>query len=58
MVARIASLVLLAAALSTPALAQAASTAIPDPSGVALFGLGLAGVILGRHLSRRRPGGE
>lgn len=46
---------LIAAIAASPALAQSASTSIPDPSGIALFGMGLAGVIIGRHFSRRRP---
>jgi uncharacterized membrane protein AbrB (regulator of aidB expression) len=46
---------LFAALAAAPALAQAGGTSIPDPSGIALFGMGLAGVIIGRHFSRRRP---
>lgn len=40
---------------ASPALAQTGGSSIPDPSGIALFGMGLAGVIIGRHFSRRRP---
>ncbi len=55
MLGRSASFLLLAAFAASPALAQSAGTAIPDPSGIALFGLGLAGVIIGRHFSRSKP---
>ena len=41
--------------VASPALAQTGGSSIPDPSGIALFGMGLAGVIVGRHFSRRRP---
>ncbi len=49
------TLILMTAFAAAPALAQSGGTSIPDPSGIALFGLGLAGVIIGRHFSRRRP---
>ncbi len=44
---------LLAAGLASPAHA-AGSVALPDPSGLTLFSLGLAGLILGRRAASRR----
>lgn len=44
---------LLAAA---PAAAQSASAVVPEPSGLVLLGMGLAGVVIGRAMARRRPG--
>ena len=42
------------ALLATPAYA-AGSVALPDPSGITLFSLGVAGLIIGRRvISRRR----
>ncbi|MGN3973695.1 PEP-CTERM sorting domain-containing protein [Tsuneonella sp. SYSU-LHT278] len=43
---------LLLASIATPA--QAAQAMIPEPSTLALFGIGVLGVIIGRHGSRRR----
>ena len=40
--------------MATPALAQG-STAIPEPTDLALFGLGVLGLILGRRGARRKP---
>lgn len=48
-------LAVLAALIATPAFAQSGGSAIPDPSGITLFGLGLAGVWVGRRFSRRPP---
>jgi hypothetical protein len=47
----LAVLVLLASA--TAAHAQA-GTALPDPSGLTLFALGVAGVIVGRNIAARK----
>ena len=55
MLGRILPSLFLAVLSAGPALAQSGGTAIPDPSGIALFGMGLAGVIIGRHFSRRKP---
>ncbi len=44
----------LLALLITAAPAYAAETAIPEPSTLALFGLGVLGVIVGRQGSRRK----
>ncbi|WP_237489002.1 PEP-CTERM sorting domain-containing protein [Tsuneonella aeria] len=41
------------ALLLTAAPAQAATWAIPEPSSMVLFGLGVLGVIIGRHGARR-----
>lgn len=49
------TLILMTASAVSPALAQTGGSSIPDPSGIALFGMGLAGVIIGRHFSRKRP---
>jgi hypothetical protein len=38
--------------MASPALA--AGTAVPEPSTLALFGLGVVGVIVGRYGARRR----
>ena len=48
---RIAILMLLGA--SGPAFAQQA-VALPDPGGLTLLGLGLAGLVIGRHIAARR----
>jgi hypothetical protein len=38
-----------------PAFAQASGgTAIPEPTDGALFAIGLAGLIIGRHVARRK----
>ncbi|GGB95062.1 hypothetical protein GCM10011494_11890 [Novosphingobium endophyticum] len=37
-----------------PAFAAGAAV-LPEPSSLALLGIGIAGVILGRHLSSRKP---
>ena len=42
---------------ATPALGQA-GTAIPEPSNLALFGIGLAGLVIGRHVARHRADSE
>jgi ABC-type uncharacterized transport system permease subunit len=36
------------------ALAQTAGTAIPEPSDLAIFAIGLAGLIIGRRVARRK----
>ncbi|HKT85862.1 MAG TPA: PEP-CTERM sorting domain-containing protein [Novosphingobium sp.] len=46
----------LACALSTPVTAHAATgISLPEPGSLALLGMGVAGVILGRRLSSKRP---
>ena len=40
--------------LALPAHAET-SVALPDPSGLMLFSLGVIGVIVGRQASRKRP---
>ncbi|MCT2558486.1 PEP-CTERM sorting domain-containing protein [Tsuneonella sp. YG55] len=39
-------------AMAVPA--HAADTTVPEPSALALFGIGVLGVIIGRHGSRRK----
>lgn len=34
--------------------AEAAGTPLPEPSNLALFGLGLAGLVIGRRMAARR----
>ncbi|MEW4447356.1 PEP-CTERM sorting domain-containing protein [Qipengyuania sp. JC766] len=41
---------ILASAAATPT----AGTAIPEPSNLALFGLGLLGLLVGRQVAKRR----
>ena len=48
------SLVLLAA----PAQAAAVGAQIPEPSNLALFGLGLTGLVIGRYAAKNRKGGR
>jgi hypothetical protein len=48
-----ASLACLYLATTVPALANG-SVILPDPSGITLFSLGLAGLILGRRAAARR----
>ena len=55
MVVRILSSLFVAALAAGPALAQSGSSVIPEPSTMVLFGLGVAGVVLGRHYAARRP---
>jgi hypothetical protein len=49
---RIVLSLLVACTAATPALAQANTVA--EPSSMLLLGLGVAGVIIGRHSGRRR----
>lgn len=44
----------LALGFATPALAQG-STAVPEPSDLALFALGVLGVLIGRRAAAKRP---
>ncbi len=39
---------------AAPAMAQAGSS-IPEPSDMALLGMGLAGLVIGRWAARRKP---
>lgn len=55
MVARALTLLLGSAAALTPAMAQSVGSVVPEPSAIALFGLGVAGLIIGRHYASRRP---
>ena len=55
MVVRILSSLFVVALAAGPALAQSGSSVIPEPSTMVLFGLGVAGVVLGRHYAARRP---
>jgi len=40
--------------LSAPAFAQGGAITLPDPSGLTLLSLGLAGLVIGRRAARRR----
>ncbi|WP_088307032.1 PEP-CTERM sorting domain-containing protein [Novosphingobium sp. B 225] len=55
MIGRTTFLITLVSLSASPALAQAGTT-IPEPSDALLFGLGLAGLVIGRHFARRKPG--
>lgn len=55
MFARILLTLFVAALAAGPALAQSGSSVIPEPSTMVLFGLGVAGVAIGRHYASRRP---
>lgn len=44
--------------LAAPAYAGELATQIPEAGGLALFGLGVAGVVIGRHMARSRPDDE
>jgi hypothetical protein len=37
--------------LASPAQAAVPSMALPDPSGLTLFALGVAGLLIGRHIA-------
>lgn len=52
---RFASSVLIALASISPAYASG-STPLPEPSGLLLLGLGVAGVVIGRRFARKRGG--
>ncbi len=55
MLGRIAFLILIALLGASPAHAQGVSSVVPEPSGLALLGIGLAGIAVGRILSRKPP---
>lgn len=55
MIGRTLSSILIALAAATPAAAQSASAVVPEPSGLVLLGMGLAGVVIGRAMARRNP---
>lgn len=40
---------------AAPASAASFGVSLPEPSGMALLAIGLAGVVIGRRLSRRPP---
>jgi hypothetical protein len=56
MIGRTLSSIPLALLAVSPAAAQSASAVVPEPSGLVLLGMGLAGVVIGRAMARRRPG--
>lgn len=49
-----ASIAIALAFLALPALAQSASTPVPEPTDLALFALGVAGLLIGRHAARKK----
>jgi hypothetical protein len=49
-----ASFAIVLAFLALPALAQSASTPVPEPTDLALFALGVAGLVIGRHVARKK----
>lgn len=53
MILRTAALAL--AALSTAPAAAAGGIAIPEPSDPWLFALGVIGLLVGRHVAKRKP---
>jgi len=40
--------------MTTPAFAQGGAIMLPDPSGLTLLSLGLAGLLIGRRVARKR----
>ena len=54
MVSLLSRLPLVGLALVAAPAAAASGSQIPEPSSLALFGLGLTGVIVGRQLAKRR----
>lgn len=43
-----------ATVVASPAYASAGGVALPEPSGLLLLGLGVAGVVVGRRFSRKK----
>lgn len=56
MLARIlaSSVALVLAFLALPALAQTESTPVPEPTDLALFAMGVVGLIIGRRVARKK----
>lgn len=52
------SLILSLIMLAAPAQAATMGAQIPEPSNLALFGLGLTGLIIGRYAAKNRKGGR
>ncbi|MBB4613313.1 hypothetical protein [Novosphingobium taihuense] len=51
---RIGTILLAFVASASPALAQSAGISIPEPTDGALFAMGVVGLIVGRHIAKRR----
>ncbi|WP_068073689.1 PEP-CTERM sorting domain-containing protein [Novosphingobium lentum] len=49
---------IIAALVASPAMAQAVGTKVPEPTDLALFAMGVIGLVIGRRGARRRDRDE